>query len=526
MIESLPLFPVYVVDFVGALLMVIFSLMAFFYARRLTILQPKSVLWTYMFWFSMALVALAVSRGVGHTVRFVLLYMGLPRLWKDIAPFSGGLNTITFTSVAVLTFYYSNVRDVIDRVKEDTEALYQANLRLQKAQEALRRLNQNLEQMVEERTKELRQSEKKFRGLFEGSKDMIFFCNKDQSTIEDMNPSGVELLGFKSRQEVIGRPFREFFLDQKQWEMFRDEICGKGHIKDIEAELVRPDGSTRNVILTISVIKDENGKVRGCEGIGKDITKMKQVTESLIQSEKMASVGQLAAGVAHEVNTPLGIILGYAQLLEEECAENKEALESLHIIEKQTKICKRIVGDLLKFSRSSSDSEVSKIKINDCINEVLAVTEHSLNMDRIYVNKNLDEDIPSIKGKKEKLRQVIINLINNAHHAVEKEGIIGIWTEYSIGDREIRVVIGDTGTGIPYDIQNKIFDPFFTTKGVGTGTGLGLSVSFGIVKDHGGYIKAQSPPKDKRFKDAGMETVMIIHIPVNGENNADGSSDP
>ncbi len=514
MIESLPLFPVYVVDFVGALMTAVFSLIAFFYARRLTILQPKSVLWTYMFWFSMALVALAVSRGVGHTVRFVLLYMGLPHIWKDIAPFSGGLNTITFTSVAVLTFYYSNVRDVIDRVKDDAEALYEANLRLQSAQEALRRLNQNLEQMVEERTRELRQSEKKFRGLFEGSKDMIFFCN-NKHVIEDINPSGVELLGFKSREEVIGKPFSKFFKDKKQWKMFRDEICEKGHIKDIEAELVRPDGSTRYVILTISVMKDENGNTWGCEGIGKDITKMKQVTESLIQSEKMASVGQLAAGVAHEINTPLGIILGYAQLLEEECAKNPDALESLQIIEKQTKICKRIVGDLLKFSRSSSDSDITDVDINECIKEVLAVTEHSLNMDRIYVHRNLEDNLPRIKGKKEKLRQVIINLLNNAHHAIGNEGIIGIWTEYDQDNDEIRVIIGDNGTGIPPEIQNKIFDPFFTTKSVGKGTGLGLSVSFGIIKDHGGYIEAQSPPKEKRFIDAGMETVMIIHLPVN-----------
>ncbi len=521
MIEYLPLFPVYVVDFIGALLVVVFALIAFFYARRLTILQPKSVLWTYMFWFSMALVALAVSRGVGHTVRFVLLYIGLPGLWKSIAPFSGGLNTITFTSVAVLTFYYSNVRDVIERVKNDAIALYEANLRLQKAQEALRRLNLNLEKMVEERTKELRQSEKKFRGLFEGSKDLIFFCN-EQHIIEDINPSGVELLGFKSRTDVIGKPFKEFFRDERQWKMFKEEVSKKGHIKDVEAQLVRPDGSRIDVILTISVMKDENGYIKGCEGIGKDITKMKQVTESLIQSEKMASVGQLAAGVAHEINTPLGIILGYAQLLEEDFEDNPDALESLKIIEKQTKICKRIVGDLLKFSRSSSDSEVADVDINECINEVLAITEHSLNIDRIYLIKNLSQDIPPIKGKKEKLRQVIINLLNNAHHAIGHEGIIGIWTEYDSKTKEIRVIIGDTGEGIPPEIQNKIFDPFFTTKSVGKGTGLGLSVSFGIIKDHGGYIEAQSPPKEKRFRDAGMETVMIIHLPVNKSDNQNG----
>ena len=514
--DSLPLFPVYVVDFIGALLMVVFSLIAFHYAKRLTKLQPKSVLWTYMFWFSMALVALAVSRGVGHTVRFILLYLGLPHIWKSIAPFSGGLNTITFTSVAVLTFYYSNVRGVIERVKNDAEALYEANIRLQKAQEELRTLNQNLEQIVEERTRELRESEKKFRGLFEGSKDLIFFCNKDH-VIEDINPSGMELLGFKKREEIIGKPFKELFQNKAQWEMLYKEVCSKGHVKDMEAELLRADGSIIYVILTISVIRDERGNVRGCEGIGKDITRMKQVTESLIQSEKMASVGQLAAGVAHEINTPLGIILGYTQLLEEEFESNEDAYESLKLIEKQTKICKRIVADLLKFSRSGHEVGTTELSINECINDVLAVTEHSLNMDRVYVHKNLASDLPLIHGNREKLRQVIINLINNAHHAIGAEGIIGIWTEYDKEKNEVRIIIGDTGEGIPPEIQHKIFDPFFTTKSVGKGTGLGLSVSFGIIKDHGGYIEAQSPPHEKRFIDAGMETVMIIHLPVKNE---------
>lgn len=516
MTNTLPLFPVYFVDFVGALLMVVFSLIAFYYAHRLTKLQPKSVLWTYMFWFSMALVALAVSRGVGHAVRFVLLYFNHRHLWKLIAPYSGGLNTISFTSVAVLTFYYSNVRDVIERVRNDAQALYEANLRLQKAQEALRELNQNLERMVEERTRELQQSEKKFRGLFEGSKDMIFFCSEDQE-IEDINPSGVEILGFEKREDVIGRSFEDLFVEPEQWEKFTVKLCREGHIKDFEAKLKRPDGSIIYVILTISVLRNEDGSIRGCEGIAKDITNMKQVMESLIQSEKMASVGQLAAGVAHEINTPLGIILGYTQLLEEDCHENKDAYESLKIVEKQTKICKRIVADLLKFSRHTPDSDTVEVDLNECIREVMAVMEHSLNMDHVYVSKNLEKDLPKVFGGREKLRQVIMNLINNAHHAIEKEGIIGLWTEYDKEKDEIRIIIGDTGTGIPPEIQKKIFDPFFTTKGVEKGTGLGLSVSFGIIKDHGGYIEAQSPPKDKRFVEAGMETVMIIHLPVKRE---------
>ena len=516
MTGTLPLFPVYFVDFVGALLMIVFSLIAFYYACRLTRLQPKSVLWTYMFWFCMALVALAVSRGFGHAVRFVLLYFNHIHTWKLIAPYSGGINTISFTSVAVLTFYYSNVRDVIERVRDDAQALYKANKRLQKAQNALRELNQNLEKIVEERTVELRQSEKKFRGLFEGSRDMIFFCSVDQE-IEDINPSGVEILGFEKREDVLGRSFEDLFVNPEEWEKFNVQLCREGHIKDFEAKLKRPDGSVIYVILTISVLKAEDGSIKGCEGIAKDITNMKQVIESLIQSEKMASVGQLAAGVAHEINTPLGIILGYSQLLEDDCRDQKDAYESLKIIEKQTKICKRIVADLLKFSRHTPESETTEVDLNECVQEVLAVMEHSLNMNHVYVNKNFGKGLPRIRGNREKLRQVIMNLLNNASHAIEEEGIIGIWTDYDKEKDEARIIVGDTGTGIPPEIQKKIFDPFFTTKGVEKGTGLGLSVSFGIIKDHGGSIEAQSPPEEKRFIDAGMETVMIIRLPVSHE---------
>lgn len=513
MIHTLPLFPVYLVDFVGSLLMIVFSLIAFYYAYRLTRLQPKSVLWTYMFWFSMALVALAVSRGFGHAVRFVLLYFNHRHLWQLIAPYSGGLNTISFTSVAVLTFYYSNVRDVIKRVRDDAQALFVANKSLRKAQDALRKLNQNLEKMIEERTAELQQSEKKFRGLFEGSKDMIFFCGADHK-IEDINPSGIEILGFEKREVVLGRSLKDMFVYPDDWKKLNLELSREGHIKDFETKLKRPDGSVIYVMLTISSMKTKDGSIKRCEVIGKDITNMKQVMDSLIQSEKLASVGQLAAGVAHEINTPLGIILGYAQLLEEDFQDQNDVYESLKIIEKQTNICKRIVADLLKFSRRSSESERTDVDLNECVQEVLAVMEHSLNMNHIFVNKNLGKDLPRITGNKEKLRQVIMNLINNASQAMEEKGIIALWTDYDKEKDEIRIIIGDTGTGIPPEIQKKIFDPFFTTKGVEKGTGLGLSVSFGIIKDHGGYIEAQSPPEQKRFIEAGMETVMIIHLPV------------
>lgn len=516
-IQCLPLLPVYVVDFIGASLMIIISLVAFYYSWRLTRLEPKSVLWSYLFWLCMAMVAFALSRGIGHVLRFVFIFIGLPHVWNFFAPYSGGLNTLTFVSITTLTFYFPGVRKVIGRVKKDARRLEDARLGLAQANKSLMELNQTLEQRVEDRTRALRISEQKFRHLFESSKDVIFFCDSNGGII-DINDSGVELLGFKDKNELIGRSIADFFVNKADWEGFCANLHSAGHIKDLEIECERQDGSILYLLITSDLIKDENGSVIGCEGIAKDLTRYKQVTVNLIQSEKMASLGQMAAGVAHEINTPLGIILGYVQLLEEDFKGQDEAYETLAIIEKQTKICRKIVSDLLNFSRESIRQTKGLIDINRCIEGVMAVVEHSLNLDRIYVHRVYGDGLPMVFADKERLRQVFVNIINNAHHAVQKEGLVGIWTRYNPKKRMVEILIGDTGPGVPPEIAKKIFDPFFTTKEVGKGTGLGLSVSFGIVKDYGGNIEVESPPKEQNLVNAGMETVFIVSLPAHIED--------
>jgi C4-dicarboxylate-specific signal transduction histidine kinase len=206
--------------------------------------------------------------------------------------------------------------------------------------------------------------------------------------------------------------------------------------------------------------------------------------------------------------------------MKDDYGDDPEALESLEIIERQTRLCKKIVADLLKFSRKSVEKTTRAVNINDCIEEVLSVTEHSLNMDRIYVQRELATDLPLVMADREKLRQVFLNLLNNAHQAMESEGIVGIWTYMSEKEGMVEIVIGDTGPGIPGEIVDKVFDPFFTTKAVGKGTGLGLSVSFGIIRDHGGTMVVCSPPEDEKFRTAGMETVFIIQLPFSKHHDS------
>ncbi len=497
MTSGLPLFPLYLVDFIGALIMMFFAFWTSVYSWRLVRKDPTDILWRYLFWLSMALVGLSISRAAGHAARFILLSMELHGIWLKIAPYTGALNTIFFIAVAVSTFYYQNIRQAVER---------------------LRRFNMELERRIEERTQELLLSEQKFHRLFENSKDMIYFCN-EYGHITDINPAGAAMLGYEE-EELVNTPLWRVIAKAEDWEIYYTQLCQLGHITDFETQLLRKDGSICHVLISASAIKDKKGNLVGCEGIAKDMTRFREMTQQLIQSEKLASIGQLAAGVAHEINTPLGIILGYTQILEEDLEENPEAREYLGIIERQTKICRRIVGDLLRFARMGKSGE-GEVDINLCVQEVASILSHSLSIEQISLELKLAPDLPRIRGDQEKIRQVLVNLVTNAFQAIGHNGRIEIETTYHPQEEEILITVADTGPGIPSEIIDKIFDPFFTTKEVGKGTGLGLSVSFGIIKDHGGKIKVESPPADKELQKRGIRTVFYIRLPVHrrGETN-------
>ncbi len=226
--------------------------------------------------------------------------------------------------------------------------------------------------------------------------------------------------------------------------------------------------------------------------------KLRETQSQLLRSSKLAAVGQLAAGVAHELNNPLGGILGYTQWLleklevvnfpEENTAQVRKWLE---FIEKETKRCKAIVGGLLGFSRSA-EMDFKPLDINQILQETLLFSELSLKQKRIKLVKGFDLSLPQINGNAEQLQQVFTNLILNAQKAMPQRGVLKVSSEFDPKKREIRIRFRDTGCGIPNEILSRIFDPFFTTSKPGEGTGLGLSVSYGIVKGHGGHIEVKS----------------------------------
>jgi signal transduction histidine kinase len=234
-----------------------------------------------------------------------------------------------------------------------------------------------------------------------------------------------------------------------------------------------------------------------------DVTARIHLEEQLQHSEKMASIGLLVAGIAHEVNTPLTGISSYTQMLRGQTPGDDPRAGLLEKIEKQTFRAAKIINHLLHFSRSSS-AEFEALDVNKLVTDVLSLLEHQLDRSRIVVRKELAEALPAVRGNENRLQQVFFNLILNARDAMPSGGWLTLTTEAD-GDTLI-VQVKDTGHGIRREDIKRIYDPFFTTKGMGRGTGLGLSVSYGIVQEHGGAIFVESAP--------GKGTTFLVALPA------------
>ena len=240
---------------------------------------------------------------------------------------------------------------------------------------------------------------------------------------------------------------------------------------------------------------DDQGALKNIVCYAKDVTQQKQVEHRMQQTEKLVALGQLAAGVAHEINNPLGIILCHTDLLKEDLSGPPEKVEDLAVIEKHVKNCQRIVQDLLSFARDQQTSRAPG-SINQAIREVTTMVSHQLGKERITVELALDQGMPVLNMDADKMKQVLLNMIMNAAQAIGQEGVIRIGTKHLPAHGQVRIRIQDTGRGIDPAVRDKIFEPFFTTKGPQEGTGLGLSVSYGIVRDHGGEITVESAPNE------------------------------
>ncbi|MGD9182555.1 MAG: ATP-binding protein [Desulfobacterales bacterium] len=490
--------PIFFIDILGSILMIILSFLCLLLAHELRSRDRDNVMGTYLLWVCFGLTGFAMSRSVGHILKQVLLMSGQPEVWDSIRPYSGAINSLMFVLVGSVTLFFERIWEVYRQISKDKKAL-------QIAHEKLIFLNQNLEQLVAERTEELALSEHKYRRIFEVSKDMILVAKKD-GLIVDLNPVGKNILGYpESDGSLDGRRFQEFFSRQTYWNQILHTIEAQGFISNFEADLKHRNGMTIRALISGSLDKGPEDEEDTIHFLVKDIEQRRVMEKQMAQAEKLASIGQLSAGVAHEINNPLGIILGYTQLLLRNEGNEEERQNDLRTIVKHARSCKLIVEDLLNFAREPGPKK-SFVEVHGVIDEVLNFMQYHSDLGATQIVSEFDPRVPPIELDEKQIKQVLINLIMNAQHAVGNNGTIKVITKFNSADKKLSINVIDTGYGIEKKNLSRIFDPFFTTKPTGEGTGLGLSVSYGIIKNHGGDISVESKP--------GKGSTFTITLPV------------
>lgn len=372
------------------------------------------------------------------------------------------------------------------------------------------RWSSSLEKEVTEKTAELRKREYQYRSLVEHADDIIFTISPE-GIVLNMNDYGCKFLR-KSHEEIAGKHLNDIFSHEAIELVLKasSNVFRSNTSEQITCSMVI-DGKTYWLSINFSGLLDEWGNVYKVLGIGRDITERVIIEEQMLYTEKLAAMGTLSAGVAHEINNPLAIILGFTDLLLEKTPPDSETYEILKTIEKQGFKAKRVVESLLSFAREEEQKTID-VDINKNIEEVLTVVGNNLLLNKIAINKmELSEHLPKVKGDPDELHQVFLNIINNAIYVMKGGGVLTISTKAINNGMDVEIRISDTGCGIDKKYRSRIFDPLFTTKEVGEGTGLGLSVSYAIVKKHGGTITFETKTKEES-EETG--TTFIITLPA------------
>jgi PAS domain S-box-containing protein len=390
----------------------------------------------------------------------------------------------------------------------------------------------------------LRVSEERFRSLVENAKDIIYSI-----TPTYLSPKFTDLLGYKT-SDYLGKSFSMLLPPddaKNSIELFQRTLKSGQKESGFEFRMSHKDGSLKWFTSNFSAILDENGKVMEIVGIAHDITEMKNVLDDLaltnkilretqmqlVQSEKMASLGSLVAGIAHEINTPIGAVSSMYDTLSKTLERLKVILKSrfheeykqqptlrsaYEVIDDSNKVIKsgtdrviNIVKRLKSFARLD-EAELKTVDIHEGLEDTLTLIHHELKHN-IKVIKEFG-DTPPISCFPGQLNQVFLNLLINSKQAIKNKGIISIKT--FVKDKKVHIVIKDTGSGIRKENLKKVFDPGFTTKGRGVGAGLGLSISYQIIQDHKGEIKVES--------ELGKGTAFTIILPMDLEKQHEYSN--
>lgn len=349
-------------------------------------------------------------------------------------------------------------------------------------------------------------TEQKYRDIIEHSADAIITLNH-HNKITSWNKGAEQILGWKA-DEIVGTSLETIIpqsvLEEGELKHLRETMYANGSITNYETERLHKNGERILVSLTESLIRNENDEIIGRSKILRDLTEIKIKEKQIQHSERLATLGHMAAGVAHEVGNPLTAISSLVQLCQRK-TDDPFIQNQLAKVRDHIQRITKIVRDLVDFSRPSSLEE-KMINIDDIIKSAVGLLKHDARCRNVNFIMQLSSKLPQLKGVPDHLHQVFVNILLNAVDAMEgmKNQSITIksWPENDL----LKISIADVGTGIPRNEQNRIFEPFFTTKEVGSGTGLGLSVSHGIITQMGGKIEVESEP--------GTGTTFIITLPV------------
>jgi PAS domain S-box-containing protein len=365
-----------------------------------------------------------------------------------------------------------------------------------------------LEQEVTKKTIELKKSEQRYKSLIENAEDIIFTVDYDGKFLS-INSYGANLLN-KSEQEILNHNISEIFAWPSAEVLLRmiQKVFDTKESKQITHMVIVGE---RQLWLNTNFRRlwDEEGEIYAVLGISRDITERRRMEEHSYYTEKLASMGTLAAGVAHEINNPLGVILGFTELLLEKFPPESQEYDLLKTIEKQGLNAKRVVENLLSFAREK-EHRLEEVDLNQNIDGVISIMKNTLTINKITINEDMQHDLPPVIADAGELQQVFFNIINNAMYAMQGGGTLTVSTRL-LNNNHIEIRIADTGHGIKKDHRKRIFDPLFTTKEVGKGTGLGLSVSYGIVTKHHGNIAFETKTKEES-EETG--TTFIVTLPA------------
>jgi len=349
---------------------------------------------------------------------------------------------------------------------------------------------------------ELKRSNAFLRNLIMSSVDGVIAADM-KGRILIFNEAAAQISGYSIEEALTSLNIRNFYPGDGAREIMRklrtEEFGGKGKLAATEVECLAKDGSSVPISLSAAIVHEGDKEVATVGFFYALREKLEMQARlhktqlQLLQAEKMSSLGKLAAGVAHQLNNPLGGITLYAQLMLEEYQLEEAAAQDLARIIQDAERCRNTVRELLEFARQTRQ-EIRLNDINHAISQTLYLLENQTTFHNIEIVRKLAPDLPKVPSDIQQLNHVFMNIILNAAEAMEGSGRLTIETGLSGDGQRVQVRISDTGPGIPPEVMKHIFDPFFTTKEQGKGTGLGLSMVYGIIEEHQGKVRVESPP--------------------------------